>query len=288
VVIPPTRNPAELAVLIRREEISLVSGPPSLFVALLAEKVDGHSACSALRYAGTGSANVSAALVRDLYAQGLSVVSVGYGMTECDTISSTRLSDSAETIATTVGRPLDGLDIQITDESGAAVASGVEGEIWIRGYMVASAYLGENGQYVAAIDAQGWLHTGDIGRFTTEGNLQILGRKKDVMSIHGYTLYPAEIEALLSRSGMLREVAVVGVPHALAGEISVAFIVPEDTAAFSLKRLRLWARAHIADYKIPGRFLIVESLPLNRNGKVDRLALKHSLSHPEHKDTSQQ
>lgn len=276
-VIAHTRNPAELAALMRAEHITAMGAPPSLFAGLLREQVDGKSACGELRLALTGAASIPPALVREMIAAGIGTVISGYGMTEGDTISSTGLSDSADIVATTVGKPEEGQEIQITDDSGAAVPPGVEGEIWIRGYAVTASYLGAGGQAEPAVDAQGWLHSGDMGCFTHEGFLQILGRKKDVITIHGYTLYPAEVETLLSRSGMLKDVAVMGVPHGVAGELCVAFIVPADPSAFSLKQLRIWARNNVADYKIPGRFVVLESLPLNRNGKVDRLALKSSL-----------
>ena len=123
----------------------------------------------------------------------------------------------------------------------------------------------------------GWFRSGDIGRWTSDGYLQILGRKKEVISIHGYSLYPMELEALLSQSGMLDEVAVTGVPHAIAGEICVAFIVPAEPAHFSLAELRRWARGHMADYKIPGRFILLDALPLGGNGKVDRMTLRNLL-----------
>lgn len=276
-VIAHTRNAAELATLMRAQRITAMGAPPSLFAALLRERIDGKPACSGLRLALTGAANIPPALVHEMIASGIGTVISGYGMTECDTISSTALAERADIVATTVGKPEQGQHVQITDESGAAVPPGVEGEVWIRGYAVTSSYLGAAGQAEPAVDADGWLHSGDMGCFTADGYLQILGRKKDVITIHGYTLYPAEIETLLSRSGMLKEVAVIGVAHLVAGELCVAFIVPADPSLFSLKRLRVWARGNVADYKIPGRFVIVDSLPLNRNGKVDRLSLKASL-----------
>jgi len=276
-VIAHSKNPAELATLMRVENITVIGAPPSLFAGLLREQVDGKSACCNLRLALTGAASIPPALVREMIAAGIGTVISGYGMTECDTISSTAFSGNADVIATTVGKPEEGQDVQITDDSGAAVPSGVEGEVWIRGYAVTSDYLGADGQSEPAIDAQGWLHSGDMGCFTPAGNLRILGRKKDVIIIHGYTLYPAQIESMLSQSGMLKDVAALGIPHGVAGEICVAFIVPTDAATFSLKHLRLWARKNMADYKVPSRFVIVDSLPLNQNGKVDRLLLQENL-----------
>jgi acyl-CoA synthetase (AMP-forming)/AMP-acid ligase II len=276
-VIAHTRSPHEIASLVRAERITAMGAPPSLFSTLLRERIDGGSACGDLRLVLTGAANIPPALVREMIAAGVDTVISAYGMTECDTISSTSPSDSPEVIATSVGRPEAGLELRIADGGGMPVPAGVEGEIWVRGYAVADSFLAADGRAEPATDAQGWLHTGDMGCFTPQGYLQILGRKKDVITIHGYTLFPAEIENLMSRSGLLKDIAVVGIPHAVAGELCVAFIVPADPAAFSLKRLRLWARRNVADYKIPGRFVVVDSLPLNRNGKVDRLSLLSSL-----------
>jgi len=277
-VIAHSRNPADIAALMRAERITAMGAPPSLFASLLREQVDNVPACSGLRLALTGAATIPPALVREMVASGIGTVISGYGMTECDTISSTGLSDDTDTIATTVGKPEEGQQVQITDENGAPVPAGVEGEVWIRGYAVAESYLGAGGSMEPAVDAQGWLHSGDMGCMTGDGYLRILGRKKDVMTIHGYTLYPAEIEALMSRSGMLKDIAVIGVQHAVAGEISVGFIVPANPPAFSVRRLRLWARGNVADYKIPSRFVVIEQMPLNRNGKVDRLALRAAWS----------
>lgn len=276
-VIPHGRHPTEVARLIHGEGVTAISAPPSFFAGLLRERIGDVPACSKLRLVATAATNIPPALVRELIATGVGAVVSSYGMTECEIIATTDVADGADVVATTVGRPIAGLDVRVTDNSGTTVPSGVAGEIQVRGDAVSPGYLGANAQLEPTIDPEGWLHTGDMGCFTTEGHLRILGRKKDVMTIHGYTLYPAEIETLLSQSGMLKEIAAMGVPHTVAGEICVAFIVPAAPSAFSLKDLRLWARNHVADYKIPGRFVLLDQLPLNRVGKVDRLALRSSL-----------
>jgi len=276
-VITHSKHPGDIALLIRAEGITHIAAPPSLFAGLLRERIDGEPACATLRLALTAATNIPPALVRELIATGVDAVVSSYGMTECDIIATTVLDDGAEAIATTVGRPLPGVDVRITDENGTTVPAGAAGEIRVRGYPMACWYLGADGAFEPSVDADGWLHTGDVGSFTAQGYLRILGRRKDAMTIHGYTLYPAEVEALLSRSGLLKEVAVMGLPHALAGEICVAFIVPAQPPTFSLNVLRLWARRNMADYKIPGRFVLLEQLPLNRSGKVDRLMLRSSL-----------
>lgn len=276
-VIAHSRHPAEVARLVHAEGVTAISAPPSFFAGLLRERIGDKPACAKLRLVATAATSIPPALVRELIATGVGVVVSSYGMTECEIIAATDVADDADVVATTVGRPIAGLDVRVTDDSGTTVPAGVAGEIQVRGDAVSPGYLGANAQLEPTIDPEGWLHTGDMGCFTTEGHLRILGRKKDVMTIHGYTLYPAEIETLLSQSGMLKEIAVMAIPHTVAGEICVAFIVPVAPSAFSLKDFRLWARNHVADYKIPGRFVLLDQLPLNRAGKVDRLALGNSL-----------
>lgn len=276
-VIAHNRNAPDVARLIREQGITSINAPPSLFAGLLRERVGDQPACASLRLALTAATDIPPALVRELIDTGVDVVVSAYGMTECEVISTTARSDSAELIATTVGKHIVGLDVRIFDEGGCTMPTGAAGEIWVRGAAVCAHYLGANGEREPVVDAEGWLHTGDVGCFTAAGYLRVLGRRKDVMTIHGYTLYPAEIEALLSQSGMLKEVVVMGSPHELAGDLCVAFIVPADAKAFSIKQLRLWARDHMADYKIPARFVLLERLPFNRAGKVDRISLGHSL-----------
>lgn len=276
-VIAHSRNPADIAALIRTEQISTISAPPSLFAGLLRERIGDEPACAHLRLALTAATNIPPDLVRGLCATGVDAVVSAYGMTECEIIASTELCDPADVIATTVGKPVAELELRIADGDGAALPAEVAGEIWVRGPATSTWYLGADAQRQPVLDAEGWLHTGDMGCLTADGYLRILGRKKDAMTIHGYTLYPAEIEVLLSQSGMLKDIAVIGVPHALAGELCVACIVPAYPSTFSLQRLRVWARTNMADYKIPARFVLLDHLPLNQAGKVDRLALVDSL-----------
>lgn len=276
-VIPENKNPRELANLLHSQGVTAISAAPSLFSSLLREDIEGRPVCGNLRLASIGSSRIPPELVLQLLEVGVDSVASGYGMTECDSIASAALTETAQCIATTVGTLEEGFEVQITDDEGLYVPVGSAGEIWIRGYAVSPGYLNLSGQSSAVAGADGWFRSGDIGCWTDDGYLRILGRKKEVICIHGYTLYPAEIETLLSHSEMLDDVAVIGAPHVAAGEIGVAFIVPRDTPGFSVKDLRLWARKHMADYKIPGRFVVVDALPLGANGKVDRQMLRNRL-----------
>ena len=276
-VLSRNRNPPALAALIHAERITALSAAPSLFASLLQETIDGRPACGNLRRALVGSARIPPELVCQLLDIGVEAVISGYGMTECDSISSAGLMETTDVIANTVGRLEEGIEVQITDELGSVVPAGGSGEIWIAGYAVSPGYLDANGDTIAVAGEDGWFRSGDLGCWTPDGYLQILGRKKDVICVHGHTLFPLELETLLSQSEMLDDVAVIGAPHAVAGEICVAFIVPKNPDGFSLAELRRWARKHIADYKIPGRFIVRDALPLGGTGKIDRLMLRTML-----------
>jgi HIP---CoA ligase len=140
-------------------------------------------------------------------------------------------------------------------------------------------YWEDEAATAAAIDAEGWLHTGDIGVMDAAGNVTITDRVKDMFVVGGFNAYPAEIEAILRRYDGVGQVAVVGVPDARMGEVGCAFVVPapardgEDDEVFG-NALIAWARQAMANYKVPRRVVVVESLPLNASGKVLKRELR--------------
>ena len=126
------------------------------------------------------------------------------------------------------------------------------------------------------IDADGWLHTGDLGMFGDDGNLRIVGRLKEMYIRGGYNVYPAEVEAVLSEHPAIARVAVVGAPDPDLGEIGVAFVVAEpgsDQRSLDRDELRAWCRARIADYKAPDRVVVLDELPVTAMLKIDKRVL---------------
>jgi acyl-CoA synthetase (AMP-forming)/AMP-acid ligase II len=135
-------------------------------------------------------------------------------------------------------------------------------------------YLDDPEETAAAIDSDGWLHTGDIGTMDERGYLRITDRLKDMFISGGFNAYPAEIENLLLGNESIAQVAVVGVPDERMGEVGVAFVVPRPDQVIDPAELRTWSRAHMANYKVPSRFEIVDALPLNATGKVLKYELR--------------
>lgn len=260
---------------IEQDRINFLPGPPTIYQSLLAAKAQSDFDTSSLRGAATGAASVPPELIRRMRSElGLVDTVTAYGMTECSTITSCRRGDDAELIATSVGKAIPGLQVRITGEDGQEVARGETGEIHVRGYGVMAGYLDDPEATAETIDADGWLHTGDVGVMDEDGYVRITDRLKDMYISGGFNCYPAEIEKLLSENPEVGMVAVIGVPDDRMGEIGKAFIVPRPGASPDAEGLAGWARANMANYKVPRIFEIVESLPLNASGKVLKTELR--------------
>ncbi|MGH2474132.1 MAG: AMP-binding enzyme, partial [Candidatus Limnocylindrales bacterium] len=160
------------------------------------------------------------------------------------------------------------------DDTGEDVPVGDPGEVVVRGYNVMAGYIGDPDASAAAIDADGWLHTGDIGVFDRDGNLKITDRLKDMFIVGGFNAYPAEIENMLMEHPTVGQAAVVGVPDRRLGEVATAVVVPRDAATIDEAALIAWCRGRMANYKVPRSVKVVDTLPLNASGKVLKYVLR--------------
>jgi acyl-CoA synthetase (AMP-forming)/AMP-acid ligase II len=261
---------------IARERISVLPGPPSLYQSILAHPECGKADLSSLRLAVTGAAAVPVELVhrmRDVL--GFETVLTAYGLTEsCGVVSMCRPEDDAETISTTSGRAIPGVEVRCVDDKGNEVPRGEPGEVVVRGYNVMRGYFEDPEETAKTIDADGWLHTGDVAVMDARGYLRITDRIKDLFIYSGFNCYPAEIENLMYGSGLFAQVAVVGVPDERMGEVGVAFVVRAPGKDFAPDDVIAWCRANMANYKVPRRVEIVEALPVNASGKVLKFELR--------------
>ncbi len=155
-----------------------------------------------------------------------------------------------------MGRPCDGIEVRIADDN----------EVLMRGYNVMQGYFGDPGATAEAIDADGWLHTGDLGEIDDDGRLRIIGRKKDMFIVGGFNAYPAEIEGFLLAHPAVDQVAVIGVPDERLGQVGKAFVVSKTTVAPD--DLISWSRERMAGFKVPRFVEFLDALPLNATGKV--------------------
>jgi acyl-CoA synthetase (AMP-forming)/AMP-acid ligase II len=268
---------------IAAERISVLPGPPTLYQGLLAEPDRSDYDLSSLRLGVTGAAVVPVELVHAMSSElGFDTVLTAYGLTEsCGTVTMCRRDYPPDVIAGTSGRAIPGLEVRAVVD-GRTVAQGEPGEIVVRGYTVMDGYWEDEVATAAAIDAEGWLHTGDIGVMDAAGNVTITDRVKDMFVVGGFNAYPAEIEAILRGHDGVAQVAVVGIPDERMGEVGCAFIVPasaEDArnAEEFGNAVIAWARQAMANYKVPRRVVVLDSLPLNASGKVLKRELREGV-----------
>jgi acyl-CoA synthetase (AMP-forming)/AMP-acid ligase II len=260
------------------ERITVLPGPPTVFQAILENPDRADFDLTTLRLSVTGAATVPVAVVRRMREDlGIATVVTGYGLTETTgTVSVCRHDDPPEVIATTVGTPLEGVEVAVVDDEGQRVGAGETGEILVRGFNVMLGYFDDDEATAAAIDREGWLHTGDVGFLGTDGNLRITDRKKDMFIVGGFNAFPAEIEGIMLGHSGIAQVAVVGVPDDRLGEVGQAYVVPRAGATIDEPDLIAWCRAHMANYKVPRRVMLVKELPLTASGKVQRFRLRET------------
>ena len=262
--------------LIGRERISFLPGSPTLFLSFLAHPRLREYDLSSLRVAVTGAAAIAPSMIHRMRDElGFKIVVTAYGLTECCGVATSCDRDAdAETIATTSGRARPGIELRCIAEDGKPVPAGAEGEVVMRGYNVMQGYFNNPEATRETIDAEGWLHTGDIGILDERGNLRITDRLKDMYIVGGFNCYPAEVERILTAHPAIAQVAVVGVPDERQGEVGKAYVVLRAGAQLTAAELVAWSRENMANYKVPRHIEFVAALPTNASGKVLKYQLR--------------
>jgi acyl-CoA synthetase (AMP-forming)/AMP-acid ligase II len=255
---------------VAEERITMLPGPPAIFQTILNHPDLESFDLSSLRLAVTGAAPIPTQMIIDMRERlGFETVVTGYGLTEAHGIvAMNRHDDPPEIIARTDGRAIDGVEVKLVGDDGAAVPTGEPGEILVRGYNVMKGYLDNPEATAEAIDGDGWLHTGDIAIADASGNLTITDRMKDMFIVGGFNAYPAEIEKIMTGHPDVAAVAVVGVPDDRLGEVGMAFVVPTSGSTVDTDALIAWCRENMANYKAPRYVEVVDALPLNASNKV--------------------
>ncbi len=258
------------------DRITVLPGPPTIFQSLLAHPDRVQYDLSSLRVAVTGAASVPPVLIQRMRDElGFSTVLTGYGLTESTgLVSMCRIGDSVERVATTCGVPIPGVEVRLVAADGSEALPDAPGELWVRGFNVMQGYLDDPEATAEAIDAGGWLHTGDIAVRDAAGYLRITDRMKDMYICGGFNCYPAEIERLMSAHPAVAQVAVLGVADERLGEVGRAVVVLRPGTHCTASEMIAWCRAEMANYKVPREVLFVESLPVNAAGKVTKFQLK--------------
>ena len=267
--------------LLETEGATHTIGVPTMYLAVVDHPDFARRRLAALRSVSTGGAAVPAELVRHLERE-LDVQStVVFGQTEaCGYVSQTFLDDAPEDKASTVGRLLPQLEGRIVDpERGEVVPVGDVGELQLRGFGVMAGYFDEPHATAGAIDADGWLRTGDLATMDGRGYLRITGRLKDMIVSGGVNVYPAEIEAAIATHPAVAEVAVVGVADERWGEAVMAVVRCTGASAPGEAELDVFTRGLLAPFKVPKRWVFVDEMPMTASGKVQKFVLRDQLGH---------
>jgi acyl-CoA synthetase (AMP-forming)/AMP-acid ligase II len=259
-----------------QEHVTMLPGPPTIYMSILDHPRLSEFDMSSLRLAVTGAAVVPVEMVRRMRSElSFETIVTGYGLTEATGICTMcRHDDDPETIANTAGRAIPGVEVRVVDDDGTPVPTGEPGEVVVRGYNIMQGFIHDPEATAAAIDADGWLHTGDVGVLDERGNLRITDRKKDMFITGGFNAYPAEIENTIQEHDGVSQVAVVGVPDARMGEVGYAYIVARPGATIDQDEMIAWCRERMANYKVPRFVEVVDALPLNASGKVLKFELR--------------
>ncbi len=261
---------------IPEEGITMLPGPPAIFQTILNHPDLDQFDFSTLRLSVTGAAPITTQMIIAMRERlGFETVVTGYGLTEAHGIATMcRHDDDPETIAKTSGRAIPGVEVRLVDDDAKDVAVGEPGEVLVRGYNLMKGYLDNPEATAEAIDAEGWLHTGDVAVADAAGNLAITDRKKDMFIVGGFNAYPAEIEKAITAHPSVAAVAVVGVPDQRLGEVGMAFVVPATGTTVDTDELIAWCRERMANYKVPRFVEVVDALPLNASNKVLKTDLR--------------
>jgi HIP---CoA ligase len=267
--------------LVDAERITVLPGPPTIYQSMLDHPGRDAFDLSTLRLAVTGAAIVPVVLVERMRAElSFATVLTAYGLTEAVVATMCRPDDHAELVARTCGRAAAGFEVRAAGPDGAPLPPGEPGEILLRGPNMMLGYLDDPDATGRAVDADGWLHTGDIGRLDERGYLTITDRLKDMYICGGFNVYPAEVEQALARLDGLAESAVVGVPDDRLGEVGKAYVVARPGHQLSTEDVVAHCRARLANYKVPRHVEFREQLPRNAGGKVLKRRLREESGKP--------
>jgi fatty-acyl-CoA synthase len=249
---------------------------PTMLIAMLEHPAFAATDLSKVQGICSGGSLVPEALVRRFEQQLKAPFTIVFGQTECSPVASmTRPDDRVEDKAGTIGTPMPHVEVKIIDPvSGATLPVGQVGEYCTRGYHVMHGYFENPEATAAAIDADGWLHTGDLCAMDSRGYCTVEGRLKDMIIRGGENIYPRELEELLFKHPSVGEVAVVGLPDAKWGEQVAAFLRPKPGQRIVKDELVAYMRQHLSPHKTPKHWFVLDAFPLTGSGKIQKFKLR--------------
>ncbi len=271
-------DPLSVLQTVQDERCTALYGVPTMFIAELDHPRFAEFNIASLRTGIMAGSPCPIEVMKRVQAQmHMTEVTIAYGMTETSPVSTqSAVDDPLDKRVSTVGRVQPHLEVQIVDEQGQPVPCGTTGELCTRGYSVMQGYWGDAEKTAEAVDAQGWMHTGDLATMDAEGYVNIVGRLKDMVIRGGENVYPREIEEFLYRHPAVQDVQVVGVPDVKYGEELCAWIILRSGASATADDIRTFCRGEIAHYKIPRHIRFVDAFPMTITGKVQKFVMRQA------------
>ena len=265
-------EPSRMLAMIRDHRLTIVSGVPAMWIAMLHAADDSRPDDFAqLRLASSGGASLPAEVIRAFQERFGVQVREGYGLSETSGWATSTPHDQEPKVGA-VGRAVPGMQLEIRDPEGRPVPAGEVGEVWVSGPIVMKGYWRRPEATAEAI-RDGWLRTGDLGTLDEDGDLRIVDRLKELIIRGGYNVYPREVEEVLYQHPDIVEAAVIGVADPTYGEEVAAAIVLRDGATLSTEELRSWAKERLSAYKVPHLVQVLAALPKGPSGKVLKRAI---------------
>ena len=277
-LLAPMFDPSVIAQVIERERTKFILGVPTMLVALIDEVRQTGRDVSSIQRIMSGGAMVAPQLCRDAKEVFGAPVQIVYGQTETSPVlTQAWYDDSLEDLTETIGQPAAHTEVSIRDaQSNSVLPVGEQGEICARGYSVMLGYNDNPEATAAAIDSEGWLHTGDLGRMDARGYVKITGRVKEMIIRGGENLFPVEIENTMLEHEAVDEVAVVGVADEKWGEQVVCFIRSNADQALTADGLKSFIRERLSPQKSPAHWVKIDDWPLTGSGKIQKFKLREA------------
>lgn len=272
-------DPVEALQAVEAERCTALFGVPTMFLAELDHPEFAGFDLTSLRTGIMAGALCPIEIMRRVQADmHMTGVTIAYGMTETSPVSfQSNIDDPVDKRVKTVGRVHPHVETRIIDATGATVPLGVQGELLTRGYSVMQGYWDDDDKTRASIDANGWMHTGDLATLDDAGYCEITGRLKDMINRGGENIYPREIEDFLFTHPNIAQAQVFGIPDPKFGEITCTWIVPLAGAEISEAEIDEFCRTHMAHYKRPAHIRIVEEFPMTVTGKPQKFVMRSAM-----------
>ncbi|HVE75209.1 MAG TPA: long-chain fatty acid--CoA ligase [Actinomycetota bacterium] len=274
VVLEERFDPVGTMRRVARDGVTIIVGAPPMYIAWLAALNPSDFDLSSVRFAVSGASALSAQVIDDFREKFGIEIWEGYGLTETSpTLTTTRMGEQRPG---SVGKPVEGVELRVVCESGEGAVTGDPGEVWVKGPNVFNGYWNDE-EATAAAFADGWFRTGDLGYLDEDGYLWLVDRKKELIIVSGFNVYPKEVEDVILRHPAVIDAAVVGIPHERQGEAVKAFVVRRQDQQASEEEIIVHCTRQLARFKVPTEVEFVAELPHLATGKV----LKRMLRPPE-------